>query len=517
MWGANPGFKGFPERANGLPWANRLPREGDRRHLARNHPTSRPWSEQEDAVEELRAQVGKLLLENAQLALQCESMKSRAAAIESSCEREQRLTRRLEEQVDLLRESKRKNQQRRVILRANVENSVTELRVIHQEYEAARAAQLRRLPSGDALSVVQAEKGGAEMALSRLLDQIRAQGELGQNQRAGGSPGPSPSEAGAGQSGASAELEAASTQVDLGSAALPQARADLLEARGRWRSLRVEMETLRALSPYLPGRPRRQASFSVRPKIRAWACFLTACFPLLFQEKGPESSLRNTQELYSGQLRELCQVIDGLRAELEQVRNGLGAQRRRRARMLHHKTRLEREIAAYRRLLEREEGRYTGPGQWQSSWPLGKSCDKSGQNSFHDEATSDPETTSLLQKDSEPKESATLVLAEPEADENVPIATVRTREVLAGNRVRERAEGRGTVAAEKMDNVIRQWERCTFGGNPKLGRKCVSLRLDLHMAAAADEGCAPAKKDRLPDVELRLVVKTSRGHEPVSQ
>ncbi|XP_077461171.1 keratin-like protein KRT222 isoform X2 [Stigmatopora argus] len=481
MWGANPGFKGFPERANGLPWANRLPREGDRRHLARNHPTSRPWSEQEDAVEELRAQVGKLLLENAQLALQCESMKSRAAAIESSCEREQRLTRRLEEQVDLLRESKRKNQQRRVILRANVENSVTELRVIHQEYEAARAAQLRRLPSGDALSVVQAEKGGAEMALSRLLDQIRAQGELGQNQRAGGSPGPSPSEAGAGQSGASAELEAASTQVDLGSAALPQARADLLEARGRWRSLRVEMETLRAL------------------------------------EKGPESSLRNTQELYSGQLRELCQVIDGLRAELEQVRNGLGAQRRRRARMLHHKTRLEREIAAYRRLLEREEGRYTGPGQWQSSWPLGKSCDKSGQNSFHDEATSDPETTSLLQKDSEPKESATLVLAEPEADENVPIATVRTREVLAGNRVRERAEGRGTVAAEKMDNVIRQWERCTFGGNPKLGRKCVSLRLDLHMAAAADEGCAPAKKDRLPDVELRLVVKTSRGHEPVSQ
>ncbi|XP_077574848.1 keratin-like protein KRT222 [Stigmatopora nigra] len=327
MWGARPGFGGFPERADRLRWAD------DRPHLARKQCPSGAWSQQEDAVEELRARVDKLLLENAQLASQCESTKSRAAAIESRCEREQRLTRRLEERVAALRESKRKNQQSRVILRADIENSVSQLGVIHRQYEAARAAQLQRLPSADALSAVQAEGDGTAMALSRLPDQIPAQCELGHNRGAGGSPGSSPSEAGGGQSGAWAEGEAAPTQVDLGSAALLEARAELFQARGQWHSLRVEMETLRAL------------------------------------EKGLESSLQNTQCLYSGQLRELSRVIDGLRAELEQVRNHLSAQRRHRERMLRHKTRLEREMAAYRRLLEREEGRWVRGGPTSRALP----------------------------------------------------------------------------------------------------------------------------------------------------
>lgn len=75
------------------------------------------------------------------------------------------------------------------------------------------------------------------------------------------------------------------------------------------------------------------------------------------QEKGLESSLQSTQQLYSSQLQDLTQVIAGLESELEQVRGGLATQRQRHNQLLNTKMRLEREIATYRRLLEREEGR----------------------------------------------------------------------------------------------------------------------------------------------------------------
>ncbi|KAI3352721.1 hypothetical protein L3Q82_019301, partial [Scortum barcoo] len=59
---------------------------------------------------------------------------------------------------------------------------------------------------------------------------------------------------------------------------------------------------------------------------------------------------------------------------------------------------------------------------------------------------------------------------------------------------------RKCLGTEKIDKVIKQWEGSFFRGNPKLRKKSVSLRFDLHMAAA-DEGCAQTKQDSLPDVE----------------
>lgn len=84
---------------------------------------------------------------------------------------------------------------------------------------------------------------------------------------------------------------------------------------------------------------------------------LITSFFLPLKEKGLESSLQNTQRLYSSQLQDLSQVIAGLEGELEQVRSGLATQRQRHSQLLNTKMKLEQEISTYRRLLDREEGR----------------------------------------------------------------------------------------------------------------------------------------------------------------
>lgn len=513
MWGLNTRLKGFLEQVNRLQEANQRLEAQIADWGLRSTSRSQDWCQQEQTVKELRVQVGNLLMENAQLALQSDSMKSRAAAIQARCEAEERNTKRLEQQVALLRESKRKADQSSLTLQADIGHSMADLQDMNQEYEAARALQLQRAGSCDAViaTTTAAAAGGEEedgtgMELTQLLDRIRAQcdqGRLGERHlNLGAVSNPLPGLVGPGRSGAAAsrthggvlsEEEAAWTQVSLGGAALREARAELAEARRQWHSLQVEIETLHAL------------------------------------EKGLESSLQNTQRLYSTQLQDLSMVIAGLESELEQVRSGLATQRQRHSQLLNTKMRLEREIGTYRRLLEREEGRYMGrTGQPMSLRPWRSSMEEHEENGLEngfsdpavtpDEPKSEPlpEIPSLLPADSGLKKSilhrqqSLVILTEPEQDKDLPISTVKTQEVLQGNVVRESAEGHGTIETEKIDKVIKQWEGSFFRGNPKLRKKSVSLRFDLHMAAA-DEGCAQTKQDSLPDVEVRLIMKRSRS------
>ncbi|XP_037830764.1 keratin-like protein KRT222 isoform X2 [Kryptolebias marmoratus] len=464
------------------------------------------------------SKICKLLVKNAQLALQSDDMKSRAAEIQSRCEMEESATRQLEQQVALLREAKRKADSSSAVLQAECRCRLTELQHMDQEFQAARALQLRRPGSCDALLAAAAaaaasgggeeeEEDGTGMELTQLLDRIAAQcsqsrtsgpAERSSN-RASGSVGPHQAGSGAAASrtlraALNEEEEAAWAQVSLGGAALREARAELTEARKQWRSLQVEMETLHAL------------------------------------EKGLESSLQHTQQLYSTQLHDLSQVISGLERELEQVRSGLTAQRQRHGQLLNTKMRLEREIATYRRLLEREEGRYLGPRRqpvlglrpWRS--PVVEQKEDSAEDSLSDLAVSPdepkseplPEIPPLLPAENGLKKSrlyrqrSLVILTEPDQDKDLPISTVKTQEILQGNVVRESAEGHGTIETEKIDKVIKQWEGSFFRGNPKLRKKSVSLRFDLHMAAA-DEGCAQTRQDSLPDVEVRLIMKRSRS------
>ncbi|XP_034742536.1 keratin-like protein KRT222 isoform X2 [Etheostoma cragini] len=467
MWGLNGRLKGFLEQVNRLQEANQHLEAQIADWGARSASRSQDWSQQEQTVKELRVQVGNLLMENAQLALQSDSMKSRAAAVQASCEMEERNTRRLEQQVALLRESKRNADQSSVTLQADLRHSMTDLQWMHHEFQAARALELQRASSCDALLATAAAAAAAAASRSH--------------------------------GGVLSEEEAAWTQVSLGGTALREARAELAEARRQWNSLQVEIETLHAL------------------------------------EKGLESSLQNTQRLYSSQLQDLSQVIGGLEGELDQVRCGLATQRHRHSQLLNTKMRLEREIATYRRLLEREEGRCMGRTRQQMSLRSWRSFMEEPKENGLDNGFSDPAVTpdepkseplpeipSLLPADSGLKKSilhrqqSLVILTEPEQEKYLPLSTVKTQEILQGNVVRESAEGHGTIETENFDKVVKQWEGSFFRGNPKLRKKSVSLRFDLHMAAA-DEGCGQTKQDSLPDVEVCLIMKRSRSIPTIPQ
>ncbi|XP_054897025.1 keratin-like protein KRT222 [Poeciliopsis prolifica] len=518
MWDLNTRLKSFMEQVNKLQEANHQLEAQIAERSFRNASRSQNWSKQEQTVRDLRSQICNLLMENAQLALQSDDMRSRAAAIQTRCEMEERTTRRLEQQVSLLREAKREADESSKALQAECYHLLQQM---DQEFMAAQALQLQQAGSCNALLAAAAgreEEDGTAMELTQLFDQIRAQCDqsrpagLAERHRVLGTVSdPAAGLVGPGQSGSGAaaasrthrgvvtEEEAAWAQVSLGGAALKEARAELAEARKQWRSLQVELETLHAL------------------------------------EKGLECSLQHTQELYTSQLHDLSQVIVGLESELEQVRSGLATQRQRHSQLLNTKMRLEREITTYRRLLEREEGRYISPRAhplvlrpWRS--PVTEPKENGLENSFSDSAVTPdepkseplPDIPSLLPADSGLKKSklyrqqSLVILTEPEQDKDLPLSTVKTQEILQGNVVRESAEGHGTIETEKIDKVIKQWEGSFFRGNPKLRKKSVSLRFDLHMAAA-DEGCGQTKQDSLPDVEVRLIMKRSRSISTITQ
>ncbi|XP_016119554.1 keratin-like protein KRT222 [Sinocyclocheilus grahami] len=258
------------------------------------------------------------------------------------------------------------------------------------------------------------------------------------------------------------------SQVRAGDEALKEARAELTEARKRWHRLQVEIESLHAL------------------------------------ERSFHSSLHHTQLQYSVQLKDLSQSVRSLESELETVRDGLEVQKQNHTQLLNTKMRLEREITTYRKLLEHEEGRFLNSDgrplklkPWKGSVPA---PEQNGLPNGCDEDIAEPFFTEMTPK----------ISIKPVINKDGEICTVKTQEILEGNVVRESAEGHGNVETEKIDKVIRQWEGSFFKGNPKLRKKSVSLRFNLHMAVA-DEGCSQIKQDSLPNVEVRLVMRRSRS------
>ncbi|NWH60860.1 KT222 protein, partial [Geococcyx californianus] len=226
---------------------------------------------------------------------------------------------------------------------------------------------------------------------------------------------------------------------------LKAARAELCEARRQWHHMQIEIESLHAV------------------------------------EKGLERSLRATEQQYHMQLQSLEAEIECLEKELLEVRRGIEKQLQEHEILLNTRMKLEEEIATYRSLLEQEENRYLLFREKSSVLTLPFRMPRISAFSF---------TESVKKQETEKVELMT------------------KQAILDGNIMKESAEAHGTVQTEKVDEVIKEWEGSFFKDNPRLRKKSVSLRFDLHLAAT-DEGCLHTKKKTLPDIEVRLVMRRS--------
>ncbi|NXH70911.1 KT222 protein, partial [Hydrobates tethys] len=232
--------------------------------------------------------------------------------------------------------------------------------------------------------------------------------------------------------------------MDKDAEALKAARAELCEARRQWHHMQIEIESLHAV------------------------------------EKGLERSLRATEQQYHTQLQNLEAEIECLEKELLEVRRGIEKQLQEHEILLNTRMKLEEEIATYRSLLEQEENRRKNTS---------RSC----------------VLTSLFCM---PSISAFSFTDGVKKHETEKVELMTKQAILDGNIMKESAEAHGTVQTEKVDEVIKEWEGSFFKDNPRLRKKSVSLRFDLHLAAT-DEGCLHTKKKTLPDIEVRLVMRRS--------
>ncbi|XP_030076335.1 keratin-like protein KRT222 [Microcaecilia unicolor] len=231
-------------------------------------------------------------------------------------------------------------------------------------------------------------------------------------------------------------------RMEKDKAALKDARAELNEARRRCQHLQMEIEALQSLG------------------------------------KGLKGSLNAMEQQYQMQLQNLTSVIEGLEKELQDVKKGIEKQLCEHKILLNTKMRLEQEITTYRNLLEKEENRFYGA--------------KHENHSAKDIRSNTSKTCSVL-----PSAGAITKCL----DEKTEV----TKQIVLNGNVKEDAEDCDTIQSEKVDKVIKEWESSFFKDNPRLKKKSVSLRFDLHLAANDEE----TKQDNPPDIEVRLIMRRS--------
>ncbi|TRZ00997.1 hypothetical protein DNTS_033381 [Danionella cerebrum] len=470
--GLNERLRGFLEHMNQLEETNLNLEEQIREWWQKHLPPPRDWSEEEAQAQELRAQISILLMENAEVSFQSDAVKLKAEQLKTRCESAEKLRLQKEDELLQLKIKKGEVEADQRFLEKQLVESQTELKEIMEDYERLLDQQHQRTLEDRARMRAEFEDGKG-MDLSWISHQYHFSSPGPSSPDSASSLNPAPGFGLASWTVPNSPMDVFPPQAKSSDKALKKARAELTEARKQWHRIQVEMESLLAV------------------------------------ERSLKSSLRHTQLQYSVQLRDLSKSVTKLESELETVRDDLEVQKQNHTQLLNTKMRLEKEIATYRKLLEHEEGRFlTADAQPLKLQPWKGSEDENG----YDEGTADPFFTDEVSKKclAVQRQRGLVILTEPVGNQGEEISTVKTQEFLEGNVVRESAEGHGNLESEKIDKVIKKWEGSFFKGNPKLRKKSVSLRFDLHMAAA-DEGCPTIKQDSLPNVEVCLVMRRSRS------
>ncbi|KAE8574800.1 hypothetical protein XENTR_v10003589 [Xenopus tropicalis] len=350
-----------------------------------------------------------------------------------------------------------------------IKDKMAELRDLQLSHQEAVQAVQQLIHPIDEIQFAVVEDG-SRMELSQLLNEIRTHYEsLISSTHV---PNDLPT---------STQLEEeAQKRMEKEEEELREARANLNEARRQWKNLQAEIDTLQAL------------------------------------ERSLKYTLHATKQQHQKQLKDLAAVIADLEQELKEVRQGIRIQLQKHKVLLNTNMKLEHEISAYRTLLEREEMRLIGTdtGKFQEqkpstsriafAFPPGTSWDSETdaeqEASQNQSETCIEESGSWFSEDDESSSVDKIAESDNESKPKWPLFNGKIEE--------EGLEASGTVQTEKVDKVIKEWEGSFFKDNPKLRKKSVSLRFDLHLAAA-DEKRPQAKEVNLKDIEVRLIMRRS--------
>ncbi|OCT59878.1 keratin-like protein KRT222 [Xenopus laevis] len=353
-----------------------------------------------------------------------------------------------------------------------IKDKMAELKDLKLSHQEAVQAVQQLIPPIDEIQFVVVEEG-SRMELSQLLNEIRTHYEslISSSQM--------PLDL-----STSTQLEEeARMKMEKEVEELREARANLNEARRQWKSLQAEIDTLQAL------------------------------------ERSLKYTLHATKQQHQKQLKDLATVIVDLEQELKEVRQGIRIQLQKHKMLLNTNMKLEHEISAYRTLLEREENRLVGSdaGKYQEqkpstsriafAFPPGISWDSETdadqEASQNQSETCIEESGSWFSEDDESSSVDKIAESDNELKQKWPIFNGKIEE--------EGLEASGTFQTDKVGKVIKEWEGSFFKDNPKLRKKSMSLRFDLHMAAADEKGSQASLKqeENLKDIEVRMIMRRS--------
>ncbi|KTG33064.1 hypothetical protein cypCar_00014610 [Cyprinus carpio] len=168
--GLNGRLKGFLEHVNQLERTNRELEEQITEWRLRNVAPWRDWSDKEALTQELQAQVTMIIIENAEVLLQCDAVKLRAAHLKTRCETEKKLRLVKEQEVSQLKIKKTEVETSNTLLEKQLYEYQNELPQIMEKHEVETLVR-----AGDeALKEARAELAEARKRWHRLQVEIES-------------------------------------------------------------------------------------------------------------------------------------------------------------------------------------------------------------------------------------------------------------------------------------------------------------------------------------------------------